>query len=243
MGRCFYRCKRLFIKNIDMKRLFITILVLSPLFVLSQAQRIVSVNKIKTDFVTSNDSNEVELTGNFEVTGAITNPGAQDLADPDTVWSHRNGSLFKTATSSPSTLTGNLGDDVIGIDTINVKYINSPDDTLELLNNVKIGKILALSSSETVSLSTDDSLTVTANIMYVEGNGGAVTGCGLSDGLFNGQLLTIICSHATNSVRFDDGKNIELDGGNDVVLTQWQTLELFFSTVADAWIMTSKSSN
>jgi hypothetical protein len=109
--------------------------------------------------------------------------------------------------------------------------------------DVQIQGQTAYTPSGDLSLSTNDSITVTKTLMRVVGSGGAVTSIGVNDGSYDGQFLYIQGTDNTNTVTITDGLNVELDGGVNVVLGQGDMLGLAWDDGDNTWYMITKSNN
>lgn len=104
------------------------------------------------------------------------------------------------------------------------------------LGNSTIGSRVTISST-VASLSGGGTLTPTATVQRVVGNGGAVTlgtVTAIADGDYDGQVLVIEGTDDTNHVTIPDAANTKLNG--DIRLSDGETLTVYWNSARSAWV-------
>lgn len=109
--------------------------------------------------------------------------------------------------------------------------------------STKIGTVIVPSySSHSDTLAGGATLAIVNPIHLIKGNAGPQTIAGLSVGLKNGQLLTLVGDDATNKITIlSTAANIQLTRG-DITLEQYECLYLAWNSTAAKWIEQSRTS-
>jgi hypothetical protein len=101
---------------------------------------------------------------------------------------------------------------------------------------------LLRSQPSSSTLAASATLTQTSPTHLVQGTPGAVTlntTTAIADGEFDGQLLTLIGNHATNTVTIEHDANTNLNG--HITLDQYEVLELRWDNTNSYWVEKSRS--
>lgn len=111
--------------------------------------------------------------------------------------------------------------------------------------NLTAKALTYLSKSTTQSLAAGDSLTVTDDIMYVAGSGGAVTLTSNPQivAASNPIRVTIVGTSNTNTLTFVDGNGLQLENGQNMTLGLGDILELLWDSNQSLYIELSRKDN
>lgn len=108
---------------------------------------------------------------------------------------------------------------------------------------VKVGSAyIAAWSTADSTLASAATLTPTATMHRVQGNGGAVVLDGttaIADGSVDGQQLVLEGADATNTVEITDGANVDLNG--DVTLALGQCIRLAWNETRSVWVEVARN--
>jgi hypothetical protein len=182
-----------------------------------------------------------QLGGNLDVNGQqITSAGGANIV----VQANGTGTLVINE-------AGNASDTRIEGDSLaNLFFVDASADNIGI-NYANPGARLtvngttALVPSSTTNIVGAAGLTVTNGIMRIQGNGGAVTVSAnpqIADGV-DGQVVVIKASNNTNTVKFNSGSGLRLQGNLPFTMGLGDMLTLMYDAGEDLWIEVSRADN
>lgn len=119
------------------------------------------------------------------------------------------------------------------------------DKDIEIIENIMIGKNTIFTPSATVDITAAGGLTVTNTNMRIQGDSGEIDITAdpqIADGE-DGQMVIIQGDNDTNTVTFDDGTGLALEGGISTTMGKGDILQLIYDLGDDLWYEVSRSNN